>query len=92
MLIHIKFESQVRRLAGCAGTSVDVLASDSLEQIVCKVAKAGTESLRSALLDEQESLRSSILIFFDCELVSKEQKLVLQDGSELTLTTLISGG
>ncbi len=92
MLIHIQFESQVRRLAGCERTSVDVRASDSLEQIVRQVALAGTESLRSALLDEQESVRSSILIFFDKELVSKEQRLILHEGSELTLTTLISGG
>ena len=92
MLINIRFESQLRRLAGCDRTSVDVHASTSLEQIVQQVAKEGTEPLRDALLDERESVRASILVFFDNELVSKGESLVLQDGLELTLTTLISGG
>lgn len=92
MLIHVRFDSQVRRLAGCNGISVDVNASVSLEQIVQQVTKEGTEQLRSTLLDDQQSLRSSILVFLDDDLVAKDQPLVLREGSELTLTTLISGG
>ena len=92
MLIHVRFDSQVRRLAGCNRISVDVNASASLEQIVQKVAKEGTEQLRSSLLDEHQSLRSSILVFLDDDLVAREQPLILREGLELTLTTLISGG
>ncbi len=92
MLIHVRFESQVRRVAGCQRISVDVNASASLEQIVQQVAKEGTEQLRSTLLDDHQSLRSSILVFLDDDLVAKEQPLVLREGLELTLTTLISGG
>lgn len=92
MLIHVRFESQVRRVAGCQRISVDVNASASLEQIVQQVAKEGTEQLRSSLLDEHQSLRSSILVFLDDDLVAREQPLILREGLELTLTTLISGG
>lgn len=92
MLIHVRFDSQVRRLAGCNRISVDVNASASLEQIVQQVAKEGTEQLRSSLLDEHQSLRSSILVFLDDDLVAREQPLILREGLELTLTTLISGG
>lgn len=92
MLIHIRFDSQLRRLAGCNRISVDVNASASLEQIVQQVAKEGTEQFRSSLLDEHQSLRSSILVFLDDDLVAREQPLVLREGSELTFTTLISGG
>lgn len=92
MLIHVRFDSQVRRLAGCQRISVDVNASASLEQIVQQVAKEGTEQLRSSLLDEHQSLRSSILVFLDDDLVAREQPLILREGLELTLTTLISGG
>ena len=67
-------------------------ASASLEQIVQQVAKEGTEQLRSSLLDEHQSLRSSILVFLDDDLVAREQPLILREGLELTLTTLISGG
>lgn len=92
MLVHVRFDSQVRRLAGCNRISVDVDTSATLQQIVERVAEVGTEQLRTTLLDDQQALRSSILVFLNDDLVSKEQLLVLHDGSELTLTTLISGG
>lgn len=92
MLVHVQFDSQVRRLAGCNRISVDVDTSATLQQIIQRVAEVGTEQLRTTLLDDQQSLRSSILVFLNDDLVSKEQLLVLHDGSELTLTTLISGG
>jgi molybdopterin converting factor small subunit len=92
VLVHVRFDSQVRRLAGCNRISVDVDNSATLQQIVQRVAEVGTEQLRTTLLDDQQSLRSSILVFLNDDLVSKEQRLVLHDGSELTLTTLISGG
>ena len=92
MLIHVRFDSQVRRLAGCNRISVDVKASASLEQIVQQIAKDGTVQFRNSLLDENQSLRSSILVFLDDDLVSREHPLVLREGLELTLTTLISGG
>ncbi len=92
VLVHVRFDSQVRRLAGCNRISVDVDNSATLQQIVQRVAEVGTEQLRTTLLDDQQSLRSSILVFLNDDLVSKEQLLVLHDGSELTLTTLISGG
>jgi molybdopterin converting factor small subunit len=92
VLVHVRFDSQVRRLAGCNRISVDVDTSATLQQIVQRVAEVGTEQLRTTLLDDQQSLRSSILVFLNDDLVSKEQLLVLHDGSELTLTTLISGG
>ncbi len=92
MLVHVRFDSQVRRLAGCDQISVEVDASATLRQIVQRVAEVGTEQLRATLLDEQQSLRSSILVFLKDDLISKEQPLVLHDESELTFTTLISGG
>lgn len=92
MIIHIRFDSQVRRLAGCNQTSVDVDAATSLTQIIQRVAEQGTESLRSALLDEGEVPRSSLLVFLNNELVAKDQLIPLHDGLELTLTTLLSGG
>ena len=92
MLVHVRVDSQVRRIAGCNRISVVVEPSDTLQQIVQRVAEIGTEQLRTTLLDEQQSLRSSILVFLNDDLVTKEQLLVLNDGSELTLTTLISGG
>lgn len=92
MLVHVRFDSQVRRLAGCNRISVDVDATASLEQVVQRVAAKGTEQLRDTLLDDHNSLRGSILVFLNDDLIAKDQPLVLLEGSELTLTTLISGG
>ena len=92
MLVHVRFDSQVRRLAGCDRISVEVDSAASLEQVVQKVATEGTEQLRSTLLEDQNSLRSSILVFLNDVLIAKGQPIELQEGTELTLTTLISGG
>jgi hypothetical protein len=90
--IQVRFDSQVRRLAACNGVSLDVNDAATLVQIVQRVALEGNEPLRDALLDEQQGLRSSILVFLNNELVAKDQPCVLHEGAELTLTTLISGG
>ena len=92
MKVHVRFDSQIKRLATCQGVSLDVEDAATVEQIVQRVAFQGTEPLRAALLDDQQVLRSSILVFLDDELVTKEQPGVLREGAELTLTTLISGG
>ncbi len=92
MKIHVRFDSQVRRLAACKGVSLEVDDAATLAQIVQRVAFEGNESLRAALLDEQQGLRSSILVFLNNELVTKDQPCGLHEGAELTLTTLIAGG
>lgn len=92
MRVYINYDSQVRRLAGCSQTFLDVDQNATLLQIVQRVANAGTPLLRSTLLDEHDSLRPSVLVFLNNELVAKDQPCVLQEGAELTLTTLISGG
>ena len=90
--VNVHFDSQVRRLAGSSKVSLDVDQDTPLLEVIRRVGNSGTESLRSALLDEHDSVRPSILIFLDNELVAKDQPCVLHDGAELTLTTLISGG
>ena len=92
MLINIRFDTQVRKLAGCNRMSVNVDDSASLEQIIRQVADQGTAQLRDNLLDSQGSIRSSILVFLDDDLVDKDKRLKLHEGSELTFSTLISGG
>lgn len=92
MKIHVRFDSQVRRLAACKGVSLDVDDAATFVQIIQRVAFEGNEPLRAALLDEQQDLRSSILVFLNNELVTKDQPCVLNEGAELTLTTLIAGG
>ena len=92
MKVHVHFDSQVRRLAGCKQIVVEVEQDASLSQIAQLVALNGTEALRSALLDEHKSLRPSILVFLDNELIAKEQPLALHENAALTFTTLISGG
>jgi len=92
VIVSIRFDSQVRRLAGCSHTTVDVDEAATLIQIIERVADQGTESLRTALLDEAQVPRSSLLVFLNDELVAKDQLVALRDGAELTLTTLISGG
>ena len=72
--------------------SVDVDDSASLEQIIRQIADQGTDQMRDTLLDSQRSIRSSILVFLDDDLVARDKPLSLHDGSELTLSTLISGG
>lgn len=92
MLIHINFDSQLRRLAGSSRISVDVSESASLRQIVQTLAEKSSELLREALLDEGQEIHSSILVFLENDLVAKELPLSLIEGSELTISTLISGG
>jgi hypothetical protein len=72
--------------------SLEVDDSASLEQIIRQVADQGTAQLRESLLDAQQTIRSSILVFLDDNLVDKDKRFKLQEGSELTLSTLISGG
>ncbi len=92
MKIHVRFDAQIRRLAGRSRISIDVEQDTTLKQIIQRIADEGTESLRSALLDDERVLRSSLLVFLNDELVVKDQIVALHDGAELTLTTLISGG
>jgi len=92
VLIQIRFDTQVRKLAGCNRMSLEVDDSASLEQIIRQVADQGTAQLRESLLDAQQTIRSSILVFLDDNLVDKDKRFKLQEGSELTLSTLISGG
>ena len=79
-------------MAGCNQISVDIDRSTTLEQIVQLVAKQTGAPLRDTLLDDRSSIRSSILVFLDDELVAKDNPLNLREGSELIITTLISGG
>ncbi len=72
--------------------SLEVDDSASLEQIIRQVADQGTAQLRESLLDAQQTIRSSILVFLDDDLLDKDKRLKLHEGSELTLSTLISGG
>jgi len=72
--------------------SVHVDDSPSLEQIIRQVANQGTAQLRDNLLDSQGSIRSSILVFLEDNLVDKDKLVKLHEGSELTFSTLISGG
>lgn len=72
--------------------SLEVDDSATLEQIIRQVANQGTAQLRESLLDSQQSIRSSILVFLDDDLVEKDKRFKLQEGSELTFSTLISGG
>jgi len=92
MLVHVNLDSQVRRIAGKSRISIDVAETATWEQVIERIAIDGNQSLRNALLDNGGSARQSILVFHDDELVTRDQPLVLRDGSELTLTTLISGG
>jgi hypothetical protein len=90
--VNVHFDSQVRRIAGCRTVSLDVDQDTSLIEVIERVGNSGTVGLRSTLMDEDDSVRPSILIFLNNELVAKEQQCVLHEGAELTLTTLISGG
>jgi len=90
--IRVRFDSQVRRLASCKEVSLEVDEDTTLEQVIRRIAFKGTEPLRAALLDDEQCLRTSILVFLDNDLVTKDRPFVLHDGAELTLTTLISGG
>ena len=92
MKIRVRFDSQVRRLAACKEVSLEVDEDTTLEQVIRRIAFKGTEPLRAALLDDEQCLRTSILVFLDNDLVTKDRPFVLHDGAELTLTTLISGG
>lgn len=92
MKVHVHFDSQVRRLAGYRNVSLEVEQDTTLLEVIRSVGNSGTEALRSTLLDEHDSVRPSILIFLNNELVAKDQPCILHEGSELTLTTLISGG
>lgn len=92
MKIRVRFDSQVRRLAACKEVSLEVDQAATLEQIIQRVALEGTEPLRAALLDDEQCLRTSILVFLNNDLVTKDRTVDLYDGAELTLTTLISGG
>ena len=92
MKVYVHFDSQVRRLAGCSNVTLEVDQDTPLIEVIQRVGNSGTGALRSALMDEYDSVRPSLLIFLNNELVAKDQPCVLHDGAELTLTTLISGG
>jgi molybdopterin converting factor small subunit len=92
MQIKVHFSAQLRKLAGCNCISVDADDATTIEQLIANVAERGSCSLKDALLDQVKSIRSSVLVFIDNELVERGSLCRLHDGSEITLTTLISGG
>jgi len=92
MRVKVILNAQLRKLAGQSSVSIVVDSAASAEQIIESAALHGNLPLAQSLVNENQVARSSILVFLDNELVTKGRPLQLNEQSEITLATLISGG
>ena len=95
MKIQAIFESQARVAAGVDSLLVELEASANQltrEQIIHSVASQGALQLSEFLLDQAGASRPSVLVFLGDSLMPFETPMTLHEGSEVVITSLISGG
>ena len=92
MNVRVQFETQLKRAAGRAEETLDVPDSATVAEVVRTAAQRHGGSVASILLDPDQNVRPSVLIFLGDEQVGGDDPRPLTEGTTLTLMSPISGG
>jgi hypothetical protein len=92
MKIRIHFASQLKKLAEVEYADVEMETRSTTDSLIKNLTQTCNLAIRTALLETEGNVRSSVLVFVDNVLVDRDCALSLTDRSEVLVTTLISGG
>jgi molybdopterin converting factor small subunit len=92
MPITIEYTAQLKRAAGVASESVDVLPGTTIAELLAHAAARHGDSLRTLLLNGDGHPHPSVLIFRNDRQTTGDDSTPLQDAETITLLAPISGG
>jgi molybdopterin converting factor small subunit len=92
MNVTVHLLGQLRTAAGTAVAALALEAGATVVQLVCALASRHGPALSHLLLDGEDRLRPTILIFVGDEQVEGNDTVSLHEGAVVTLLTPIAGG
>lgn len=91
MKVTVRYMAQLKQAAGGSSEEVEAANSASVQQLLLSLA-ARHPDLKRILLDDNQQLQSTILVFLDDEQVEQPGQTVLSEGAVVTLLSPIAGG
>ncbi|QDU82856.1 ThiS family protein [Polystyrenella longa] len=92
MRVTVEYMAQIKRAAGHGREEIELPEESTLADALQLLAKSHGEPLSVMLLDATGQPINSLLLFLGQDQVRLEENPLLVDGSELTISTPISGG
>lgn len=92
MTITVYYLAQLRRATKLSIEAVKLEASDTLGDLLARIVQVHGDELRRLLLDDQGSLRSTLLVFLNDEQAVDPERVFLKDGDSITFLSPIAGG
>lgn len=90
--IKILFTAHLKAAAETATQKIEIDSEATLKDVFSLLCDSSSETLKTALSDEQGNLRPSIIICVDDQQTSIADRAPLREGSEITFLAAISGG
>ena len=92
MNLKVVYYGQARDVAETERDIVDVVDESSLTDVVLKVTKSHGAPLERLLLTPEGTLRGSVLISVNDDVVEAGSQTRLRDGDEIAVFTAVAGG
>lgn len=92
MRVTVEYMAQIKRAAGTGREVIELPSGTTLTAVLSQLAENHGDPLAGMLLDADGNPIRSLLLFLGDEQVRLEENPTLTDGSQLTISTPISGG
>ena len=92
MILHVEYLAQLRDAAGREREEVSFEADPSLTDLLGEIAGRHGDAMRQLLFDAEGRPRASTLAFANGRHLPVGEASTLPDGTEVVLTTPVSGG
>ena len=92
MKITLSYFAQVRQAAGVETETLDFPDGSDLAAVIAEVAKQHGDELRALVLDDDGSVRPSILLLLNGAPVPRGTSPTLDDGSAVSIFSAVAGG
>ncbi|TWU09677.1 ThiS family protein [Symmachiella macrocystis] len=92
MNVTVEYAAQVKKAAGIASESLDVAENSTAQDVVRQVAHTHGGGLEELILDGEDNLHPSILLFVGDDQVAWSLPVSLRDRDVVTILSPVSGG
>lgn len=92
MIVHLEISAQLKRYAENLKPSYEVQDNTSLHQLLIRLSHDNGSAFQKFILEEDESIRKSLLLGVNDKQVAHGQDVVLKDRDRVQIFTPISGG
>ena len=92
MKITVEYKTQVKSAAGISSEEFEFEDDCTVKQLIHLVGKKHGDPLKKMLLDSDDNLQKSILLFLEDRHLKWDEVAKLHDGDVLTVFSPISGG